>query len=400
MAEPIRVVCTVTGTDRPGVSAALFEALTAYESDSAVRVEVRDVEQVTIRGKLTLGVSLAVHGDAGALASQLNKTCARLGLTAEVVIGATKPAKARKTRKQHVILLGRPLTATALAEAAARIAELGGNIDRITRLSKYPVTSLELIVSSTDGVELRKALAEAAKATNTDLAVEPAGLARRATRLVVFDVDSTLITGEVIEMLAEHAGRGPEVARVTEQAMRGELDFAESLRARVQQLKGLDAGVIQAVRADLRLTPGARTLVRTLKRMGYLCGVVSGGFTQITDQLVNDLHLDFSAANTLEIRDGKLTGEVVGELVDRPGKAKALRNFAAAARIPMSQTVAVGDGANDIDMITAAGLGIAFNAKPALRAVADTSLNQPYLDAILFFLGISRDEVEEADAGS
>jgi phosphoserine phosphatase len=400
VAEPIRVVCTVTGADRPGVSAALFEALTAYESDSAVRVEVRDVEQVTVRGKLTLGVSLAVHGDAGALASQLNKTCARLGLTAEVVIGATKPAKTRKTKKQHVILLGRPLTANALAEAAARIAEINGNIDRITRLSKYPVTSLELIVSGADGVELRKVLAEAAKVTNTDLAVEPAGLARRATRLVVFDVDSTLITGEVIEMLAEHAGRREEVARVTEQAMRGELDFAASLKARVSELKGLDASVIDAVRRDLTLTPGARTLVRTLKRMGYLCGVVSGGFTQITDQLVTDLQLDFSAANTLEIVDGKLTGEVVGEIVDRPGKAKALQNFAAAAKIPMSQTVAVGDGANDIDMITAAGLGIAFNAKPALRAVADTSLNQPYLDAILFFLGISRDEVEEADAGS
>ncbi|WP_163573850.1 phosphoserine phosphatase SerB [Fodinicola feengrottensis] len=397
MAEPIRVVCTVTGADRPGVTATLFEALTAYESE---RVEVRDVEQVVLRGKLVLGVSLAVHGDAGALAGHLHKTCGRLGLTAEVLIGGPATPSVEQPRRQHVILLGRPLTAPAMAGAAARIAELGGNIDRITRLSKYPVTSLELIVSGVDGPHLRAALAESAKATGTDLAVEPAGWARRATRLVVFDVDSTLITGEVIEMLAEYAGRREEVAKVTEQAMRGELDFGASLKARVAELKGLDASVIDAVRHDLQLTPGARTLVRTLKRMGYLCGVVSGGFTQVTDQLVADLGLDFSAANTLEIVDGRLTGEVVGEIVDRPGKATALRNFAEKAGIPMSQTVAVGDGANDIDMISAAGLGIAFNAKPALRAVADTSLNQPYLDAILFFLGISRDEVEEADAGS
>jgi phosphoserine phosphatase len=260
------------------------------------------------------------------------------------------------------------------------------------------VTSLEMLVSGADGEALRAALSRAASVEGVDIAIERAGLHRRSKRLVVFDVDSTLIIGEVIEMLAAHAGCEAEVAAVTEAAMRGELDFAESLRQRVATLAGLDAAVIDKVRDGLVLTPGARTLIRTLKRMGYRCAIVSGGFTQVTDHLVDLLDLDFAAANTLDIVDGKLTGRVVGEIVDREGKARALTRFAAEAGVPMSQTVAVGDGANDIDMLTAAGLGIAFNAKPALRAVADTSLNQPYLDAVLFFLGISRDEVEEADS--
>ncbi|MCC5697615.1 phosphoserine phosphatase SerB, partial [Klebsiella pneumoniae] len=190
------------------------------------------------------------------------------------------------------------------------------------------------------------------------------GLSRRAKRLVVFDVDSTLIQGEVIEMLAARAGREEEVRQVTERAMRGELDFAESLRERVAVLEGLPASVLDEVAAEIQLTPGARTTIRTLRRLGFHTGVVSGGFTQIIDQLVDDLGLDFSAANELEIVDGKLTGRVIGEIVDRPGKAKALLRFAESYGVPPAQCVAVGDGANDIDMLSAAGLGVAFNAKP------------------------------------
>jgi phosphoserine phosphatase len=358
-------------------------------------VEVHDVEQVVIRGRLVLGLSVALYGEPSSVVSVLESTAAELGLEVETRLDVP-PARPR-TSKHHVILLGRPLTASALAAVAARVADVGGNIDAITRLSRYPVTSLELRVSGAEGEALRTALSEVASATGIDVAVERAGLARHAKRLIVFDVDSTLITGEVIEMLAAHAGCEAEVARVTEEAMRGELDFAESLRRRVALLAGLDVSVVADVRGALELTPGARTLIRTLKRLGYSCGIVSGGFTQVTDHLVESLELDFSAANTLEVSDGKLTGRVTGEIVDRPGKAAALRRFAARAGVPLSQTVAVGDGANDIDMLTTAGLGIAFNAKPALRAVADTALNQPYLDAVLFFLGISRDDVEAAD---
>jgi len=210
-------------------------------------------------------------------------------------------------------------------------------------------------------------------------------------------VDSTLVQGEVIEMLAARAGVGEQVAKVTEAAMRGELDFEQSLRARVGLLAGLSAAVLDEVRRQVVLTPGARTLVRTLKRLDYRFAIVSGGFTQITDHLAAELGLDFAAANTLEIADGRLTGRLVGPVIDRAGKADALRRFAAQAGVPLSQTVAIGDGANDLDMIAAAGLGIAFNAKPVVRAAADAAVSAPYLDSILYLLGISREDVEAAD---
>lgn len=231
-----------------------------------------------------------------------------------------------------------------------------------------------------------------------DVAVQRSGLYRRAKRLVVMDVDSTLIRGEVIEMLAAHAGCAEQVAAITQAAMRGELDFEQSLRERVALLAGLPATALTHVRDSLVLTPGARTLVRTLKRLGYLVAIVSGGFTQITDGLVDELGFDFAAANSLEIVDGALTGKLLGPIVDRAGKAAALRRFATAAGVPLTQTIAIGDGANDLDMLGVAGLGVAFNAKPLVREAADTAVNVPYLDAILYLLGITRYEIDAADA--
>ncbi|MFI5955174.1 phosphoserine phosphatase SerB [Cryptosporangium sp. NPDC051539] len=395
MTHSTRALLTVTGTDRPGVTAALFSALATLD------LEVRDVEQVVIRGQLLLGVSVELRSadDLADVREKVSDLGRALGVWIEVALAPSgDQAMTRRGEKpHHVTVLGRPLTASAVAAIASGISALGGNIDAITRLSKYPVTCLELRVSGVESAPLRTTLSALSIDHLIDIAVERSGLARRAKRLVVFDVDSTLITGEVIEMLAAHAGREAEVAAVTAAAMRGELDFADSLRHRVAALEGLDALVFEKVRAEVTLTPGARTLVRTLKHLGYRCGIVSGGFTQVTDHLVDLLGLDFAAANTLEVVDGVLTGRVIGEIVDRPGKATALRRFADAAGVSMAQTVAVGDGANDIDMIAAAGLGIAFNAKPALREVADTALNQPYLDAILFFLGVSREEIEEAE---
>jgi len=198
-------------------------------------------------------------------------------------------------------------------------------------------------------------------------------------------------------VLAERCGCGPQVAKVTEAAMAGELDFADALRQRVRLLAGLTVADLDAVRDEIPLAPGARTLVRTLKRLGYEIAVVSGGFRQVMEPLVRDLGIDHLAANVLELDGGVLTGELEGEIVDRAGKAAALARFAAAAGVPLARTIAVGDGANDIDMLAAAGLGIAFNAKDVVRRAADTALSVPYLDAILFLLGISRREVELAD---
>jgi phosphoserine phosphatase len=312
----------------------------------------------------------------------------------------------RRHSTHVVVVLGRPITARAFGSVAAALADVGANIDSIRRVADYPVTGLELMVSPSPGQgsehyppgTLRARLVEVARAAGVDVAVERAGLSRRSKRLIVFDVDSTLVQGEVIEMLAARAGAEDEVRAVTEAAMRGELDFAESLRRRVAVLKGLPESVLADVAAEIELTPGARTTIRTLKRLGFRCGVVSGGFTRVVGGLVDQLGLDFCAANELEIVDGRLTGQVVGEIVDRPGKAVALRRFADTFGVPLEQCVAVGDGANDIDMLSTAGLGIAFNAKPALREVADTALSHPYLDVVLFVLGITRDEVERADA--
>jgi len=391
------VLITVTGPDKPGVSSVLFAVLTRHG------VEILDVEQVTIRGQLVLGVLVGTDHDPEGLQETVEQAMATVGVQVGVEVGADPLSPSRLGSSHVLVVLGRPVPARAFAEVARRLAALDINIDAIRRVADYPVTGLELRVSvSQDNIEadtaLRAALAEVSARVGLDVAVEREGLTRRAKRLVVFDVDSTLIQGEVIEMLAAKAGREEEAREVTEAAMRGELDFAQSLERRVAMLAGLPASVLDEVADSLTFMPGARTTIRTLKRLGFRCGVVSGGFTHIIDRLAVDLGLDFSMANDLEIVDGKLTGRVLGEIVDRPGKAQALRRFAAEFDVPLAQCVAIGDGANDIDMLSTAGLGVAFNAKPALREVADTALSHPYLDVVLFVLGVTRAEVEAADA--
>ena len=227
--------------------------------------------------------------------------------------------------------------------------------------------------------------------------MERAGLVRRAKRIVLLDMDSTLIQQEVIDLLARKAGVEDSVAAITESAMRGELDFSQSLSARVLQLKGLSEQAIAEVASEITLTPGARTLIRTLHRLGHKVGVVSGGFLNVIEPLLKDLKIDFYQANTLEIEQGVLTGKTVGPIIDRAAKARALKEFAQREGVPLSQTVAIGDGANDLDMIEAAGLGIAFNAKPAVQAAADSAVNSPYLDSVLYLIGINRDEIEGVD---
>jgi phosphoserine phosphatase len=306
--------------------------------------------------------------------------------------------KSRKDGRSHVTVIGAPLKASAMAAIAGRIADAGANIDRIERMARYPVTAIELHVSGVETERLRAALVEEAARHPVDVAVQRANLLRRSMRLIVMDVDSTLVQGEVIEMLAARAGCQAEVAAVTEQAMRGEVDFEQSLRARVALLRGLDASCLDQVYDDLLLAPGARTMVRTLKRLGYRFAMVSGGFSQVTDRIAADLGFDFAHANELEIVDGKLTGRIVGDVVDRAGKAEALRRFAAEVGVPVESVIAIGDGANDLDMLNAAGLGIAYNAKPVVQQAAHTSVNVPYLDTIIYLLGISREEIEAADA--
>jgi phosphoserine phosphatase len=394
--EKVSVLITVTGVDKPGVTSALFEVLSKH------RVDLLNVEQVVIRGRLTLGVLVACPPEvAGNTALDDEVRTAIHGVGLDVSIERSGDTQVMREPSTHtIVVLGRPVTASAFSALAREMAALGVNIDFIRGVSDYPVTGLELrvSVSADTSDQLQVALAEVAAAERVDVALENYSLERRAKRLIVFDVDSTLIQQEVIEMLAERVGAHESVAAITEAAMRGEMDFAESLRQRVATLEGLPVEVLDEVADELELTPGARTTLRTLRRLGFHCGVVSGGFRQIIDPLAHELMLDFVAANELEVVDGKLTGRLVGEIIDRAGKAKALRDFANQAGVPLEQTVAVGDGANDIDMLATAGLGVAFNAKPALREVADASLTYPYLDTVLFILGVTRGEIEAADA--
>ncbi len=392
----VSVLITVTGHDKPGVTSALFEVLSRH------KVELLNVEQVMIRGRLTLGVLVTAPSevlDGKPFRDEVEAAIHSVGL--DVTIERSDDLRIIREPSTHTIMvLGRPITAEAFGAVAREVASLGVNIDLIRGVSDYPVTGLELRVSVPPGVggQLQEVLTRVAADVAVDVALEDYSIARRAKRLIVFDVDSTLIQQEVIEMLAARAGAEEAVKAITDAAMRGELDFAESLHKRVGTLAGLPADVLDDVAEDVELTPGARTTIRTLRRLGYHVGVVSGGFRQVIQPLADELMLDFVAANVLEVVDGKLTGRVVGEIVDRAGKAKALRDFASQAGVPMAQTVAVGDGANDIDMLSAAGLGIAFNAKPALREVADASLSYPYLDTVLFLLGVTRGEIEAADA--
>ncbi len=384
------VLITLTGRDRPGVTSAVFSTVAAFG------VEVLDIEQIVLRRRLLLGVLVTVPRDWKALRTAMERVAEELAMQVEVERG-TGDNRARRTGRSHVTMLGMPLRPAAVAAVTGRIADMGANIDRIERMARYPVTAIDMQISGGDPHRLRLVLAEEAAVQGVDIAVQPASLLRHGVRLIVMDVDSTLVQGEVIEMLAGRAGCLDEVTRVTEAAMRGELDFEQSLRERVALLAGLDASVLDRVYDDIELAPGARTMVRTLKRLGYRFAIVSGGFRQVTDRIAEDLGIDYSAANELEVSDGRLTGRVLGPVLDRAGKAQALRRFAEEAGVAQSATIAIGDGANDLDMLAAAGLGIAFNAKPAVQEAADTTVNVPYLDAIIYLLGISREEVEAAD---
>jgi phosphoserine phosphatase len=388
--KPETLLLTISGQDRPGVTSAMFRTLTH------AGVEVLDIEQIVLRGQLILGILVTAPRDSKRLRKAVEATATDLGMQIEVDRGIGDN-KVRREGRSHVTVIGAPLRAAAMAAVAGRIADSGANIDRIERMARYPVTAIDLHVSGVHPDRLRAMLSVEAAAQGVDIAVQPSSLLRRAMRLIVMDVDSTLIQGEVIDLVAAHSGHQAEVAAVTERAMRGEVDFEQSLRDRVALLEGVPASALDEVYDALVLAPGARTLVRILRRLGYRFALVSGGFSQITDRLADDLGIHYSRANRLEIVEGVLTGRIVGDVVDRAGKAAALRHFAEQVGVPVDSVVAIGDGANDLDMLEVAGLGIAYNAKALVQEAADTTVNVPYLDAIMYLLGISREEIEALD---
>jgi phosphoserine phosphatase len=390
------LVLTVSGQDQSGVTAGLTEAL------STLPLTVRQLEQIVLQGHLVLGVAVQSTTDDSVLE--------------KAVITARAFAESRQMQVDHrrvnqddfdhridriiVTVLGSPLVPSSISAIAKTIASLHGNIDRIRQVANYPVTAVEFEVGGVDKLDLREKLAKVARANEIDIAVQDAGLDRRGIHLVVMDVDSTFIQDEVIDLLAARAGVAAEVSAITDRAMNGELDFEQSLRLRVSKLKGLKESAVHEILDEIKLTPGAATLCRTLNRLGFHIALVSGGFSQVVAPLAARMGVEHYRANELEIIDGLVTGNLVGPIIDRAAKAKALKEFAAQHEIPMSRTVAIGDGANDLDMLHAAALGIAFNAKPFVRDSAHASVNTPYLDTVLFVLGITRDQIERADEKS
>ena len=382
----------VSGEDRPGITEALFSTLSPFS------LTIIDIEQVVIRSRLILTILISLdRAHASAIEDDLNAQADSLDLDFAIAFSEQKSASiAAKTGLTHIVILSQELKPSALAAIASAIADVEGNIERIQRTASYPVTAIECVVSGAPTAVLKNALTPLAAEYSVDIAVSPGGLMRWAKKLVLMDVDSTLISQEVIELLGAKAGVELQVKAITERAMAGEIDFEASLRERVALLKGLPESVIEEVRGEISLTPGAKTLVSTLQKLGHTVAVVSGGFINVIEPLLKSLNILHFRGNTLEIKDGKLTGQLHGPIIDRAAKATALRDFAKIENVELEQTVAIGDGANDLDMIALAGLGIAFNAKPAVRAAADSALSAPYLDSVLYLLGITRENVEES----
>jgi phosphoserine phosphatase len=391
-----RVLVTVTGPDRTGVTATLTGIL------SQQGATLHDIEQVVVQGQLTLCLLIGVPETRDVL-KELLFAAKQLDMELDfkpVPAGAPAPAPEPEGRRYVITAIGPTLGAAHLHAIATALAAEGANIEKIGRLSENTLASVEihaLLPPDRDSEVLKRTLLNVATSTGFDVSLQPESLFRRSKRLVVLDMDSTLIRIEVIDELARAAGVGPEVARITERAMQGEMDYDESLRQRVGLLAGLDVKALDKIASDLPLTEGAETMVRVLKRLGYKIAVISGGFSRAAEALKRRLELDYAYSNNLEVVGGKLTGRVVGPVVNAQRKAELLETIAQAEGVLLDQVIAVGDGANDALMLERAGLGIAFHAKAKLRERADTSISGAGLDAILYLLGISARELQEVE---
>ena len=375
----------VSGEDRPGITESLMQTLSAFS------VTIIDIEQLVIRDRLLLTVLLSLdEAHAEAITEDLGVLQEQIGL--DIAIDFTQQDSTKISGETlRVVVVGNSIKPSGLAAVASQIAKLGGNISAIKRTAVDPLISIELELSIPNNSlkAVQGALASVAIENKIDLAVEPGGLQRKSKRIVMLDMDSTLIEQEVINLLGQAAGKSIEIEAITDKAMAGDLDFKTALIERVSLLKGLDHNILSKVRDQITLTKGAKKLVDELHQHGHKVGVVSGGFIEVIEPILKSLEIDFYRANKLRIKDGILTGEIDGPLIDSHAKRMALEEFADQEQVRLEQTVAIGDGANDLEMIKAAGLGIAFNAKPKVAAAADTTISNQDLSTVLLLMGIS-----------
>jgi phosphoserine phosphatase len=390
------VLVTMTGKDAPGIIAAVTGEI------AAAGARIRDIEQTVTHTLLSLSVLIDFptgESDRKPLIKDLLFLAKELGLDLDFQV--LDESEYRRKTAQHtyvVTIMGGEVSAAALARVSRILADHAVNIERISKLTQGQLRCVELLITAPEALDVKgmtRKLLRTGASLGIDIAVQKESLYRRAKRLVVMDMDSTLVQIEVIDELARIAGVGEQVAEITERAMNGELDFSGSLRERVALLRGLKATALQEVYSNIPLTPGARNLVRILKRLGFRTAVISGGFKFFTDRLKEDLDLDYAYANQLEIVDGVVTGGLVGPIVDGARKAHLLEEIARQEGITLDQVIAIGDGANDLPMLGKAGLGIAFNAKARVREQADTHISQQSLDSILYLLGLSEREMAE-----
>jgi phosphoserine phosphatase len=338
---------------------------------------------------LTVLISLD-EAHAQAIAADLTTLQEKIGL--DIAIDFTQQHLTTvRGETLRVVVVGDQIKPSGLAEVTTAIARLNGNITSIKRTATNPLIAIELELSIPNNSlkEVQEALTIVAITNNIDLAVEPGGLRRKAKRIVMLDMDSTLIEQEVINLLGDAAGQSKAIAAITSKAMSGELDFKEALRQRVAYLAGLDHSVLNQVRERITLTKGAKTLIDVLHEHGHRVGVISGGFIEVIEPILQSLKIDFYKANKLKVENGKLTGEIDPPIIDSHAKLVALKEFADLEKVSLDQAVAIGDGANDLEMIRAAGLGIAFNAKPKVAAAADTTISHHDLSTVLLLMGIS-----------
>jgi phosphoserine phosphatase len=398
------ILINVTGKDKPGLTASLTRILARY------KVAILDIGQAVIHDYLSLGilVEIPIEFKSSSILKDLLFEAHKLGIQVRFSpIEEDRYEKwvARQGKERRIItLLGRRITADQLSKVAAAIAKNKLNIDVINRLSgRVPVNNtdtnqkacVQITVSGrlNDPSVLRGQLLRIHADTGIDISFYVDDIYRHARRLVVFDMDSTLIQGEAIDELADVAGVGDRVTQITEDGMQGKLDFKESLTQRVALLKGVEEKVLSVVAQNLVLTEGAERVVHKLKQLGYKIGIISGGFEYFGKYLQNKLGLDYVFTNRLEIEDGKITGNLEGDIIDGQKKAEILRTIAQVENISLQQTIAVGDGANDLPMISIAGLGVAFHAKSIVKENAQRSISSVGLDGLLYLMGISEREI-------